>query len=270
MDEASRKKSATAAFISRHPDCCFCAGLRPAVTREHMPPKALFDGKHRPDKLVMPSCDSCNRGTSTADLVVSIVSRWGETPSNSDHASLVARLRKQAPEIVAEWTTFSLKQRIMGRRHLEAHGVSVPPGAGVVSLGLRSVQELNLFAHKATLALYFERFRRPLPLTGAFCAYWRSKEDYARNGVPNALLDLLPKYDTLVQGRWNTSEIFEYRYDFNDQEGLIGFIARLRTGMFISGFAVKDASLINNDDTDWLAAGDLLALMQTDRFKEKR
>jgi hypothetical protein len=34
------------------------------ATREHMPPKSLFDGSHRPDKLVMPACHVCNNNTS--------------------------------------------------------------------------------------------------------------------------------------------------------------------------------------------------------------
>jgi hypothetical protein len=101
MGEASRKNSTTQRFIAEYPWCCFCAGLRPAVTREHMPPKSLFDGSHRPDKLVMPACDDCNRATSTADLTVSLVSRWNHTsPAQelTDHARLTLRLRKQAPE----------------------------------------------------------------------------------------------------------------------------------------------------------------------------
>jgi hypothetical protein len=77
MGEARRKKSATQKFIAKHPEGCFCAGIRRACTREHMPPKAMFDGSHRPDKLVMPACDECNRRTRTADLTAAIVSRWG-------------------------------------------------------------------------------------------------------------------------------------------------------------------------------------------------
>jgi hypothetical protein len=76
-----------------------------------MPPKALFDRSHRPDKLVMPACDECNNDTSTADLAVSLASRWSyETypQAQIDHARLAARIRKQAPELVEEWTSFGI------------------------------------------------------------------------------------------------------------------------------------------------------------------
>src|ERR1035437_7913217 len=103
MGEAKRKRSATQKFIERYPDCCFCGGLRRTVTRDHMPPKALFDRSHRPDKLVMPSCDECNRGTSTADLTVLIISRWRMTLSHderADHRRLVAHVRMYHPELL--------------------------------------------------------------------------------------------------------------------------------------------------------------------------
>ena len=75
--EVRAKKTATEKLIREYPECCFCAGTRRATTREHMPPKSLFDGSRRPDKLVMPSCDDCNRNTSTADLTASLVKSVG-------------------------------------------------------------------------------------------------------------------------------------------------------------------------------------------------
>jgi hypothetical protein len=105
MGEAKQRQSATQKFVAQYPDCCFCGGIRPAVTREHMPPKALFDSSHRPDKLVMPACDECNRGTSTADLVAAVMSRWGydiSVKEGRDHFKLVNRVRRQAPKIVEE------------------------------------------------------------------------------------------------------------------------------------------------------------------------
>jgi hypothetical protein len=38
----------------------------------------------------------------------------------------------------------------------------------MVSIGSLTIRQLNLFAHKAVLALYFEHFRQPLANTGAF------------------------------------------------------------------------------------------------------
>jgi hypothetical protein len=175
MGEAKRKRSATQRFIERFPDCCFCGGLRPATTREHMPPKSLFDESYRPDKLVMPACDECNRGTSTADLTAAMVSRWNYDSHPQellDHAKFAARVRKQAPELMAEWTKLDQAKWGDARLHLIKQGVAVPDDASIATIGPFTISQLNLFAHKAVLALYFEHFRQPLSDTGRSCAFW--------------------------------------------------------------------------------------------------
>jgi hypothetical protein len=150
MGEAKRRRSSTQKFIEQNPSCCFCGGLRGAATREHMPPKSLFDNSHRPDKLVMPACDECNRGTSTADLAVAMISRWNyhsHAQERTDHTKLAAQIKKQAPELVAEWMKLDTDDRAKARRHLLKHGVDVPPDAGIATLGPLSIYQLNLFAH---------------------------------------------------------------------------------------------------------------------------
>jgi hypothetical protein len=105
MGQARQKKTATAAFIEQFPDCYFCGGQQRATTREHMPPKSLFDNSHRPDKLVMPACKGCNSDTSTADITAAIVSRWDYYSSDkglSDHAKLASQVRRQAPDLIRE------------------------------------------------------------------------------------------------------------------------------------------------------------------------
>ncbi|HEY7645517.1 MAG TPA: hypothetical protein VH858_10830 [Hyphomicrobiales bacterium] len=270
MGQARIKKTATQKLIEVYPKCCFCAGERPSTEREHMPPKSLFDHSHRPDQFIMPSCKECNGGTSTADLIVAIVSRWGEAPSTHiDHAKLVHRARKQAPNIVNEWTEHLDRIQIRGRRHLRHQGVPVPFGAKIVAVGENTIRQLNIFSHKATLALYFEQFKKPLSANGAFCAYWQTKEDYLANGLPQALLELLPNYGTLIQGHWNESKTFEYRYDLNPDEGLFGFFARLRHGLFIAGFAVDDRCLVEANGPDWINPRDFLNASNSPRFQKR-
>ena len=273
MGESALKRSATARLIEQYPRCCVCAGLRPATTREHMPPKALFDGAHRPDKLVMPSCGECNGGTGTADLVASVIARlvYDLTPAEAeDYRRLAARLRNQAPLIVQEWMeTDNPLHQIVGRVHLRRHGVPVPDDAAIVSIGKLTIQQLNLFAHKVVRALFFEHFRKPLSNTGAIWAVWRQKEDLIAYGLPSDMLRLMPNYGALVQGRWSASDAFEYRHAINKQEGLFGFIARFRRGFFVQGFAAEDNSKLPFDLEDWVQAPDLLTLLETPRFLKK-
>jgi len=272
MGEAKRARSATQKLIEKFPDCCFCAGLRATTTREHMPPKSLFDGSHRPDRMVMPACKECNCGTTTADLTAAIVSRWNYDSipqERADHARLVARARRQAPALIAEWTSLDDIGINKARRHLASHGLAIPQDAGVALIGPHTIRQLNLFAHKAMLALHFEHFQTPLPDVGRFCAFWRSKEDIAIAGIPQFFFDLLPEYGTLVQGRWNESETFEYRHAMNRAEGLFGCLARFRRGLFVFGFSALDSTMLPPDDADWVRPSLLLTLLHDPRFEAK-
>jgi hypothetical protein len=273
MGEAKRKKSATARFIAQYPQCCFCAGERPATTREHMPPKAAFDYSHRPDKLIMPACDQCNGETSTADLVTAVVCRWGyinTEQENADHHRLISQVRKQAAELLQEWTKPIDRESV--RAHLEAHGVQVPPDAGMASIGPLTIRQLNLFAYKFALAIYFEKFRECLPETGRVSGFWRTKEDFGRQGIPPKLLAMMTQYGTLEQGKWNTREIFEYRFETNRDDGLLACLGRFRGNLFVTGLATRDASLLPKDeasDWTWIRPSELLKISNEPKFEKR-
>jgi hypothetical protein len=237
-----------------------------------MPPKSLFDGSHRPDKLVMPACKKCNSGTSTSDLVTSIVSRWRyETTDQQhlDHAKLVARLKKEAPEIVAEWLSGDDSLRDRSRQNLKQHGVHVPEDAALAHISTRTIRQLNLFSYKLVLSLYYEHLKKPLTDSGCVCAYWKTQDDFASDGVPKILTEMLRKYGSLVQGRWNAREIFEYRHDANSTDGLFGCFARLRHGIFVIGFAVADSSSNPQTGSDWIIPSQLLSSIDAPRFGKK-
>jgi hypothetical protein len=274
MGEAKLNKSATARLIEKFPDCCLCGGDRKASTRDHIPPKSLFDKSHRPDRLVMPACGACNGGTSTADLVASIVSRWNfysDQQEMDDHSRLVARIKKDRPDIVKEWTSLDLNKRNQGRKHLERHGVDVPLGAGIISIGEITIRHLSLFAYKLALGLYFEHFQSPLSNKGRVSAIWRTKEDFGKTGVPNELLEIMPRYATLQQGKWNTSKDFEYRFDQNLDDGIFGCLARFRTGLYVTGFAVRDHTTLPTEEVgvEWIKPSDLLTILTRPEFRRR-
>ena len=255
MGEAKSRLSTTARFVAQYPSCCLCGGDNASNTREHMPPKSLFDSSLRPDKLVMPACSPCNRATSTSDLVAALVSRWDyhvSEQSHVDHGKLSRQIKIQAPELIVEWTSAKGVRRKQARRHLSKQGFLVPDDAAIVTIGPKTIRQLNIFAHKVVLALYWQHFKTHLTNAGRVAAYWRTKEDFAR-GVPAQLLELMPKYGDVSQGRWKTADVFEYRYD-TGPSGLLGFIARFRTGLYITGFAVEGFHAVSEDmGGDWIA-----------------
>jgi hypothetical protein len=236
--------------------------FRASTTREHMPPLSLFDNSFRPDELVAPACKECNGGTSKADLTAAMVSRWNYSSpeqERKDHSRLATQVKNQAPELIAEWTKMAPSERGGAMAHLRNYGVQVPDDAGLVTIGPHTIRQLNIFAHKAALCLYFEHFRKPLTNAGLVSAHWKTKEGFSKGGVPQELLDILPRYGSLVQGKWNTAETFEYRFALNEDEGLFGCLARFRTGLFVAGFAVNMSVEVANElEGYWIKPNQLL------------
>lgn len=273
MGEAKRKLTATKKLIEEFPNCCLCGGIRPSKTRDHIPAKTLFDNKYRPDDLVVPACEKCNNQSSTADLVVSIISRWGEnykSPSSVDSRRLIGRLRKQEPEIIEEWLE-SRNDQNSAREHLQSQGVIFPADSHFVTIGPQTTRLLNLSAYKMTLALYFAKIGHGLPAKGLLSAYWRTKEDTQIGAIPSDLLDLLPKHGLLEQGKWDSRKDFEYRFDVNIQEGILGFVARLRRGLYLAGFAISDGSLIPKEEqNDWISPSKVSTILNDPAFLERQ
>ena len=187
-----------------------------------------------------------------------------------DHQRLIERLRKQDPALLQEWAISDPLERERARQHLRDYGMPVPRDAGVATIGPLTIRQLNLFAHKAVLALHFEHTRQPLPMVGRLCAYWKTKEDFAHGGIPSSLLAIMREYATLIQGKWNESETFEYRHASNPDYGLFACLAKLRRGLFIAGFTATNANIIVPDDNvDWMTPDDPLVLLEDPRFSKK-
>ena len=80
------KKNRRETFLLAHPVCVFCGGGAKATTKEHCPPRSMFQGRQWPEGFEFPACDSCNHGTSDQDLLVAMLARMDpfENQGNSD------------------------------------------------------------------------------------------------------------------------------------------------------------------------------------------
>lgn len=52
--------------IKKKPICCYC-GERPATTKDHIPPKSIFNKPRPGDLITVPCCLDCNNAASTHD-----------------------------------------------------------------------------------------------------------------------------------------------------------------------------------------------------------
>lgn len=249
MSESNTKKTTTQKFIERFPNCALCGGLRSTTSREHCPPKSLFPNNHRPDGFIAPSCDECQNKTRTADLVVSIMSRWGYAPDEDiflDHGRLSNRLRSQAPDVVKEWLSLGPNQRKRARKILTAGKVYAPDNY-IVKIGPSTIPYLNVFAQKFALSSYFHIAGEPVSKNGLIWAIWKTKEDVQSSPIPDELKLMVGDSKSLKQGSWDTKKYFEYRHAYNENDKSFIILARFNIAFFVIAFVAGEGGFINQE-----------------------
>jgi hypothetical protein len=101
----SPKLSKKAQLLRAHPLCCFCGGTRPAITLDHVPPKACFPRGLCPEGFEFPACKRCNNGNSKDDTIFGFYSmlhdfdEGNKTPEDHKRrAELSKEIARRYPE----------------------------------------------------------------------------------------------------------------------------------------------------------------------------
>lgn len=79
----------TARQLRLHPWCVYCGGNQPAEQVDHVPPKAIFRLKRRPQGLEFSACSACHKGTRNMDAVAALTARsWPNLGSDEEREEL--------------------------------------------------------------------------------------------------------------------------------------------------------------------------------------
>lgn len=227
MGEANRKSRKLRNIVANESRCIYC-DRRPS-TIEHMPPRNMFVGKARPSGLEFAACNSCNSGTTGADLVASFLARV--SPENG-HLDLfregmhwASTIDQKAPGFRAELLRTDKQRRVLTRTRA---GILVP-AISINADGPITTGYLAAFGGKLGMALYREHIGEPLPQDGrVHVMHFLNaglNEDQAQ-----AMLAMLPLHDTLKQGKFTVPEQFAYRYN-TDQKGILAALVHFHSNL---------------------------------------
>ena len=199
MGEASRKKlRRRETLLAAQPRCIYCGGANEATTVDHMPPRIIFDSRHRPQRLEFPACEPCNAGGKKAEQVAGLFSRLYPNPPNEETQREMQRLVREVannhPGLLAEMRP-TLRQRLAFAENRDRFH---PNAAGPINAtGPRLRAAMNTFAAKLTLALHYNATGNILPASGAILARWFPNYAVAIGAVPEDLLRLVGEPQTL-------------------------------------------------------------------------
>jgi hypothetical protein len=174
-------------FLLEHPKCAFCGGMAPATTREHCPPRSMFENRHWPEGFEFPACEQCNAGSSNDDLLIAFLSRLDPINKNRNvdgkFEGIVKQAERQHPGLLENMQPSANEARRMnreigiqlepGQTHQEKNrGIKIP----------RQVHEaVSVFARKLAKAVYYIETKAIFPNEGCLLLNWFSNSQLLQN-----------------------------------------------------------------------------------------
>jgi hypothetical protein len=213
MGEAQLKKRRKRDFLKRNPICCYCGGLTPAATVDHVPSIQMFSLRRRPRGLEVPACEACNRATRQHEQVAALFGRIfpdGRTAEERDELQRIMRsVNSNNPGLLEEMIP-SRRQEALFTESMDLLPLTA---AGVLNCSGPMVnRSMQIFGAKLGFALHYARTGRIIPLTGGVAVRWYSNYDAATGEIPANIYAMLGPPETLQQGKWHVGDQFSYAY----------------------------------------------------------
>lgn len=216
-------------YFTKNPFCIFCGGTTRANTREHCPPRALFQLRNWPEGFEFPSCLSCNAGTADDDVLVSLLGRMDPFAHSGDLdgkvSGLIKNANKQYPDLLQQMLSMTASE---SRKAARALNIKPPRGHTYQQIGIVKVTDdidkavCNL-ARKLSKAIYFKATENIFPTCGSIQLHWFTNADFFKYGTFPALdsfANIQSVKPVLVRNGKDLSDQFDYRYSFSEDHGL--------------------------------------------------
>jgi hypothetical protein len=134
-------------------ECVYCL-TNTELSRDHVPPKALFPEARRDDLITVPSCDKCNQATAKDEEYVLALLNFGPGGDSLEGQKLKARIDRA----YARGTGLVRKMRSSLRVAYEKTPDGILPRRAVVT----DMESVDRVLDKIVRGLYYFEYRQPL------------------------------------------------------------------------------------------------------------
>jgi hypothetical protein len=234
-------------FKAAQPFCVYCGGTTEGNTVDHMPSRALFDGRHRPKGLEFLACEACNSGTRNSESIVALVSRVYPDTEDDDLRKELARILRG---VEANNPGLLRSMRASFRQEKVVRKAS---GGKLHALNMDQPQihaAVRQFGAKLGLALHYELTTRIVPATGGVAVFWFSNYDAVKGRLPGNLIELCGDPRTLAQGRFSVGGQFTYASKATDDKTVSAHFATFRLSFSMVMFVAEDIAALGPDRMD--------------------
>jgi hypothetical protein len=253
--KAARKKL----FLAAHRFCCFCGGMTPSATEDHVPPRVIFHGRVWPEGFAFPACDVCNSVTRYREQVIGLLARLHPDTDTEDPTSvrefrnLLAGLRNNQRDVFLELKPTANETKAFLRKR----GLKLPPGMTANEYPLLSLKgpivkaSVKEFARKLFLALHYKEAGKIVPDAGGLMYRWWSNIQVNEGKFPHEqIFELVNRFPNVKRGNRNFLDQFAYRYGVSDDGALGAYAARFSGSFVMFGIVALDEPTLREADAD--------------------
>lgn len=236
--------------------CCFCGGDTPAVTEDHVPNRAFFDGRRWPEGYCFPACEPCNSITRCSEKVVAFLARIN---AGTDTLSDLQRdeARKLITDVNRAFPDAFRSMRLRGnevRHFLKSRGISRPEGVPLSDIPLVSVCHpvftgaIKLFCTKLLCALHYKHTGQIAPAGATIAATWYSNLD-DRPAPVDALRAMTGRGELKRSGN-DLQDQFSYLYTVAAERTVTAYFCTFRATFAVLGYVSCDPAHPGTLDED--------------------
>jgi len=262
MGEAKRGKALRERLLATCPTCIFCGGNELATTVDHVPPRVMFNLRHRPKGMEFSACRPCNDGSRKAELVAGMLARMLPDPEpgmpQDEQRALIHSVNSNVPGLLEEMQP-SKRQNVLfnSQRFLLPRGIGGALNAGGPILN----QAMMLFGAKLGMALFYHDLGRVLPSEGAVFVRWYSSYDAFTDQLPNEIIGLMGAPTSIQQGKWSVGEQFLFSRAIPIERTMAAHMVSFRQSFGILTFSADDHHQMDSAPQDHVFRPGCLRLM---------
>ncbi|WP_162917473.1 hypothetical protein [Dongia deserti] len=256
MAELTRRerKKRREAFLQEHPFCCFCGGTAKTTTEDHIPARAIWDGRVWPEGYAFPACGHCNDATRTDELIISLLSRMYPDPATPQAREEMRKAMRGVSNNVPGLLE-AMAQSAQQLREAAHHGVALHDGNTLEGLPMISLQDQRIhdavtaYGTKLGCALHYLHTGRIIPATGEIISRWFSNLDAIEGKIPESAFHLAREIPELHRGNRQLHDQFSYGFAITDDARLGFYLTTFRQSFAIAiGVSTESGGLFEEID----------------------
>jgi hypothetical protein len=244
MGEARVKKanaiSRTQRLIAENPFCYLCGGTTPAVSEDHVPPRACFPDGWEPDDMQFAACSDCNGGTSKTDQIFGVYSMMTDFNSETRSEEQLEKFRRMLRAISARYPG-SIPDFLNAKPVNKIGNLYSPdPVAYEVKNSAAFQTAAVAVGIKLLHALYYRRVGRALTHERWFTVIGYQLQDPATVIWTDYFKETLPEQEIATKVNHKDYGLrFAYKQIFIEQEDFFVFAAQFGLGLVIWGMVLE-------------------------------